>query len=419
MMKLISGGIIYLALVFHLGTGAVVNVEQKLSEETNIAVKAILEELTEKINFDRMFDHNVADIDTENKQLTIGSMSCSWSGNIGKCCTHLYYIERLCVRFSIVGTGIFIEASRNGNTFKQRFLKGSGTMTFEYSHHYLHLTLTVSVVRSSQEIKSCFKINYSVGFRRYSNNLRCNKKRWHSNENRPVKNLSPNIKSLSELEGFDFGQIYRNGYLDVIADGRSLSEEMVKENNVVNMDSQNEQSVTKGSEIGDLQMKILKCNWKKKAGHCSILLDNLPWLYVNMTVVPTGIHFHLQLGVRPLLDTDIHGVLTKTLNISLGPAQLWLEISVKNNTSHYIKVCFFLKYKVLFRSWSRSLGCPSKSFPTREEENNTLMSSMKDLNKNFQHPLRVQDSDPDMVFGVVQNAVEENQFEKAFHFVRG
>eukprot|EP00106_Octopus_bimaculoides_P007566 XP_014775008.1 PREDICTED: uncharacterized protein LOC106872505 [Octopus bimaculoides] len=324
MMKLTIGGIIYLALMFHLGTGAVVNVEQKLSEETNIAAKALLEKKIEKIQVDRIFQNNVADIDTENNQLTTGEskygdlqlgavMSCSWRSNIGKCCSYLYYIKRLCVQLSVIGNGMFIEASRNGYTFKQKYLRGSGTMTFGYASGYLHLTLTVSVVRSSQNIKSCFRIVYNTGFHHYSSNLGCSNKGWHSNENRPVKNLSPNIKNPLDLQGFDIDQLYNDGYLDVIADRRTLSEVMVKdlrsdrtvENNVANMDSQNEQSVIKESEIGDLQVLILKCKWKKKAGHCSVLLNNLPWLYVNMTVVPTGIHFQLQLGVRPILDTYI------------------------------------------------------------------------------------------------------------------
>ncbi|GAB1601734.1 uncharacterized protein LOC115218468 [Argonauta hians] len=94
-----------------------------------------------------------------------GGMSCSWRGNIGKCCiTSLPYIRQLCCYLTSVQHGFYVQPSLNGRRTGGQRLNVMQSRVFKMNSGRVKLSLNVVVVRGfRQKPMACFRVSYTSG----------------------------------------------------------------------------------------------------------------------------------------------------------------------------------------------------------------------------------------------------------------
>ncbi|CAI9731753.1 Hypothetical predicted protein [Octopus vulgaris] len=220
--------LIYLALMFYLGTGAVVDTETKISEDAIGDAKFALEEMIAKLETDGMVPDNEAAIDTSNEELTtdvsendlqnVERMGCRWSGNYGRCCARVRPVPAFCFTMTLRRGAITFRLTVGRRTLITRTFRGRFSKTFKFHLGVLNVGFRISVVSFTRHsVKICFGISYRVFFHHRSKSLGCTTKHFLSNENSPLDDMDDvmmNANSFLASQGIDAEKLSSLEYID-------------------------------------------------------------------------------------------------------------------------------------------------------------------------------------------------------------
>ncbi|XP_036354410.1 uncharacterized protein LOC115227066 isoform X2 [Octopus sinensis] len=141
----------YLALMFCLGTCAVVNIVPEISEDKTDEVIKDLEEIVEELKVDEMLIQNSkVNVSLENTNMGVKyvpTMKCNWDGRTGNCCFRFYLI-----------------------TSKNHYDEHEVDIRFGYFKFELELKLRFI---SSEGIVMCFKADYKTHTYKFDNLVGC------------------------------------------------------------------------------------------------------------------------------------------------------------------------------------------------------------------------------------------------------
>ncbi|XP_014775010.1 uncharacterized protein LOC106872507 [Octopus bimaculoides] len=220
--------LIYLAVMFYLGTGAVVDTEPKISEDGIAEARIALEEMIEKLETDGMVPDKKADIDTSNEELitdvsgndlqNVERMGCHWRGNNGRCCVRIRHIPSFCISMYVGRGAITFRLTVGRRTLMTRTYRGKFSKTFYVRIGILKVGLRISVVSfTAHSVRICFGISYRIFFHHRSQNLGCTTKRFLSNENIPLDvmdDVMMNANSFLASQGIDAEKLSSLEYID-------------------------------------------------------------------------------------------------------------------------------------------------------------------------------------------------------------
>ncbi|XP_029644162.1 uncharacterized protein LOC115218468 [Octopus sinensis] len=220
--------IFYSAIMVCLGTGAIMNLEPKMTEDEIIYERAVLKKLTKNLLIDRMIENNAADNEPQNENPTnevaekdglknSAQMQCSWKGNAGKCCTYLRHLPKLCVRMAAFEYMLQFSIELGGFVLIHRTYHGTFSKTYSFHYGTVHIQFKFVVERiSHRHLKACFKISYEVQSYHFSKSLGCINKHFPAIENihvNSISDLSSNGKISFEAQEFETGNLNSMEYL--------------------------------------------------------------------------------------------------------------------------------------------------------------------------------------------------------------
>ncbi|XP_029644342.1 uncharacterized protein LOC115218588 [Octopus sinensis] len=161
-----------IALMFGLGTCAVVNMEPKMNKGDSTYERALVEKLMEKIQFDRMLENN--DIEPQNEILVtelaenreledLKVMKCSWNQNIGECCVVLFRPPRLCIRMKLLNKELQLTLRIGSKVMLRQTFGLTLKKTFYFNYGIASVAITIDIeTLSLHGFKACFRIKYTV-----------------------------------------------------------------------------------------------------------------------------------------------------------------------------------------------------------------------------------------------------------------
>ncbi|XP_029653858.1 uncharacterized protein LOC115227066 isoform X1 [Octopus sinensis] len=170
----------YLALMFCLGTCAVVNIVPEISEDKTDEVIKDLEEIVEELKVDEMLIQNSkVNVSLENTNMGVKyvpTMKCNWDGRTGNCCFRFYLItSKICVRMEVSYPYVNYHVKSGIHTV------GNGYLSNHYDEHevdirfgYFKFELELKLrFISSEGIVMCFKADYKTHTYKFDNLVGC------------------------------------------------------------------------------------------------------------------------------------------------------------------------------------------------------------------------------------------------------
>ncbi|XP_014780271.1 uncharacterized protein LOC106876290 [Octopus bimaculoides] len=178
---MMTSTVFYLALLFSLGTCAVVNMAPEISEGKTDEVINDLEEIVEELKVDEMLIQNSkVDFPLENTNINVKyhapSMKCSWDHTTGNCCFQLYMIpSKICVIMRATYPHVNYEVKSGTRAISRGYLNDhydDHEVDIHYSYFKLEFELKLRYL-SKEGIVMCFKADYHTHAYKFDNGIGC------------------------------------------------------------------------------------------------------------------------------------------------------------------------------------------------------------------------------------------------------
>ncbi|XP_029644004.1 uncharacterized protein LOC115218374 [Octopus sinensis] len=196
-----------IALMFGLGTCAVVNMEPKINEDEIDAAGTILREIFKVHQDDGTFENSVSDTESQNNNLTCAKMRCSWKSNSGTCTLYTPYATQLQFGMLLLGSGMAVALSYKHRAFIHHVMRDGMVTYFNFRILNKSYRLEVRERRiTCPHAIVCLKLTVSYGCRRLIYNFGCTRNIYQDTESKPVKgvvNWNSNLKNCMESEDVD------------------------------------------------------------------------------------------------------------------------------------------------------------------------------------------------------------------------